>query len=229
MRRTKLFCVVVILVCALGALLASTAFALEFELGQWLANGAFLLSAFGSETNEEVAFENTEAKVGILCSTLLDGTLGPESSDEVTKMLNLSAVEIPELDEAGATGGLDCVSTGNVCENGSELWPVNLPWRTELVLDKQTGEFYDLYILNAASLRPAYFILCLELGVSMNELCEMGESTGTLIGNIVGGVELKGLAEPLGTCRGKSGVGDMTAGFGSTITFNDDDTVSVSE
>jgi hypothetical protein len=230
MRKVQLLGTVLVALCALGVFLTASAFALEFELAQWLANGSFLLGSFGSETAEEFSLENTEAKTGILCSALFEGTLGAEGRDEITKVLNLSGVEVPQLDESGATGGLDCValSPAKTCETGSEFWPLNLPWVTELKLDKQVEEYYDLFVLNGNGLRPAYAILCLFMGASINELCEMGENSGGKVVNVTGGVEPTGLAEPLGICGGKSGIADITA-TGGLVTFNDDDTATVSE
>jgi len=197
MRKIHLVGLLTLAVCAFSAFGASSAFALTFALAEWLKNGAALTMTESATTEGELLFENVLNSGAILCSGLFEGNVGINGADEVTKVFNLSGTEIKELDESGATGGVSCTGE-KICENGSEIWPVGLPFKTSLELDTETGKFYDLI------LKAAYAILCLFLGASIEELCLAFEGS---FGEVINGatdVEALGKVEPNGTCNGNA-------------------------
>ena len=196
-----------LMLLAVGAFSAFTsvsAFALTFELANWLENGALVAANKAATTEGELLFENVLNSAAFLCSGKFDGTVGANGDEEITEILNLSGVKIAELDEAGATGGFACTNL-KLCTS-SEIWPVNLPFKSELMLDTEGG-FYDLILKNAAGRLPAYFLLCTVLGIDATELCEMAEGAFGAFGevsNAAADVETLGALSPLGTCGGNA-------------------------
>jgi hypothetical protein len=167
----------------------------------WLAGGTTITSSEAATTEGELLFEDLSTDAGFLCSVTYDGSVGASGSDEITKVLTLAGTEVSELDESGATGGLSCVSISKTCETGSELWPVNLPFKGQAVQTVEGEKFYNANLENGSKLLPAYYFLCLFLGASVDELCEArAESSGEL-GNGATDVELLG-AQTLATCKG---------------------------
>jgi hypothetical protein len=204
MRKIQLLGIALVVVCAFSAFTVASASALTLVAAKWLANGAVVNANLAADTLGELLFENVLNGGAILCSGLFEGTVGANGVDNITKVFNLAGTEIPALDETGATGGLSC-SGEKTCETGSEIWPVGLPFKTQLDLDTEDGKFYDL-VLNAE-----YFILCLFFGSSINELCVAAAGTMGEVKNVAGGVEAVGSTEPLGTCNGNTEDGLITA------------------
>jgi hypothetical protein len=206
MRKFQLLGFALVAVCAFSALVTASVFALGFTLAEWLANGKAITVLTSAVTEGELLFENVLNGGAILCSGLFEGSVGANGEDEVTKVLILAGVEIPELDvkedeEKGiaGTGGISCVAE-KTCENGSEIWPWKLPFLTTLDLDTEEVEkFYDLVAAGAG-----YSILCLFLNMSINELCEKVAGTFGQVENGPTSVVLIGSSEPLGTCNGNA-------------------------
>jgi hypothetical protein len=203
MRKIYLIGLLALLVGAFSALSASSAFALTFTLAEWLNNGNAITANESVDTEGELLFENVLNGGAILCEGLFEGTVGANGADSITAVVNLAGATIASLDAAGSTGGIVC-SGVKICETGSEIWPVGLPFKTELNLDTEDGKFYDL-ILNAE-----YAILCLFLGGSIEELCVAAANT---FGEVINGttdVEALKSAEPNGTCNGNTLDGSIT-------------------
>jgi hypothetical protein len=222
MRKVQLLGIALVVLCAFSGFIAASAFA----TAEWLANGNPIAAPSNTETGGELAFFNEERKAGFLCSGVFGGTVGAGGADSITDVLNLALVEIKELDESGATGGVSCVSDGNTCENGSEIWPVKLPFKTSLELRETGGvnEYYDKIE------KAEYFVLCLAVGglVDETELCESATGAAGKVVNVAGGVEPTGSVEPLGTCNGHAGVGLITADAGGLITLTNGEALTVS-
>ncbi len=233
MRKIQLLGMVLVAMFAFSAFISSSAFAAEFELAQWLVGspGAKITAALASDTLGELTLLNDENGGGMLCSGLFEGTVGPESADEITMVYNLAGTLIEELDGTTAAGGVSCVESKETCETGSEVWPVNLPWKTELELNTVTGTYWDLVVPNGNGLTPAYFILCLALSglVNVEELCEALIGSGGELLNVTGGVEPFGEALPLGNCSSHTGVTVLLADPGGLITLTSGEALTVSE
>lgn len=204
------------------AAVTSSAFALEYVLASWLVNGKSITKAEGalpSEGKGELLLEDVTKKGAIVCSGILDGTIGPESLDEITKVLNLSTVEIGEL-----TGkGLECKGQ-TTCETGSEAWPAGLPWLTELELMEPEGTWWVLIF------KAGYHVLCLALGGLINEevSCTAAEGAATQALNVTGGVELGKETTPNGSCEGGTENAVQSAIAGNLLTSSSG-AVTVSE
>lgn len=202
MRKIQLVALAFGAVCVLSALVSTSAFALTFALANWLEAGVPITVNKATETEGELLFQNLESGATFLCSGIFIGTVGANGADEVTKILNLALEEVVELHEEGATKGILCSSDGSICETGSEIWGLNLPYKSELMLDTEDSLFYDLILLNAAGHGPGYFILCLFLGASIDQLCEITlDEAYQNVSNAATDVEALGAIEPEAVCN----------------------------
>lgn len=174
-----------------------------YFLEKWLNNGSEITSATSVDTAGETLFENTSIGAAILCSALFEGTVGPGSAYELTKMLDLSSNEIKEL----VGNGLKCSSV-KACETGdAELWPEHLPFKSALYANSEKTQFVVAVEPNGSGLLPAFEVLCLVLGINVEELCEDAERSDNEVSNVTAGVEIIGITLPLATCGGKAETG----------------------
>ena len=121
-------CVLVILASSMAA---SKAFAVE-----WLVDGGKLTAALAVEQSGELNLINTNAsgvgiRVEILCEGILDGTVGPASTGEITELLNTAKEAISLTALSGLALEMpNCANTKNCTE--PLVWAVGLPWKTDL-------------------------------------------------------------------------------------------------
>jgi hypothetical protein len=207
MRRIQIIGLMFVVMCAAGVAVASPASAVEFLRAEWLIAGGKVTTASADEEEAEMKLIDTNAEgVGVraevLCSFILDGTLGPGGADEVTELLNLSRepINLTALTELA----LVCTDVDNCTE--ALVWAEELPWKTEAELMEDGSEtfFVDL------TLNTKFYIECLILGVSANELCQAPTIVSDLT-NVAGGTvdeefsdAFQELAElKLGECGGR--------------------------
>jgi hypothetical protein len=218
MKKISLVGLALVAVCAFGALSAVSAFAaLEYTTAQWLVSGVQPTVTLAADGLGEGLFENIKLAGNFLCSGLSEGTIGPAGLATVTAVFNLAGTLIEELDASTATGGLSCVEDNKLCGNGTEVWPVNLPFLTVVVLDTETGLFYALAVKNANGLLPAFKALCLSI-IPVELLCEAVELSGAELLNVAAGVEPMGAGEPNGNCGSEAGVALGESDPGGLIT-----------
>jgi hypothetical protein len=206
MHRYRVLGVVLLAVCALSAVASSSSFAAE-----WLVGGAKILMALPSKTTAEVLFEDKGSGVAIVCSMILDGTIGPGGGDSVTAILTLAGVEVTKA------APLLCKRQA-VCEESAvdiEWFPSGLPWKTTLIL--LTTLFEDLFF------SASYEFSCLVLDVEVGDECttpnEAGGGSGFLITNVAAGAEISGSAIPSANCTiGGKGAGVINFLAGSVVT-----------
>lgn len=200
MIKIKALGLALVAMFALSAMVVATASAeLAFELALWLNNGSDINSELLEDQEGSFEVEDALSGAAFLCSALFEGTVGPGSLDLITMIYDLVGNLVEELDEAGATKGLECEGV-KICETPSEIWPLKLPWLTEVEQNLPDGTFWEL-TFSGGNGKPAYFILCLFLGGSVNSLCEPPEGAEYEILNVAGGVEGMGSVEPLGPCE----------------------------
>ncbi len=212
MRKIQVMLLAFVALCAFSAL-APAAFALTWGPALWLRNGGVeVANGTAATISGGLTLRNSLNGASILCEGVYDGTVSTGGESEVTAVLTLSGAAIASLDEAGATGGISCVSTGNTCETGSEAWPGGLPWKFHVEEDESLNIF-RLVLLS----KPAYFLLCLVFNISVNELCERPEGAAVEIVNVTGGVEVVGSLSPAGPCGGNAEEGEVIADPGSLM------------
>jgi hypothetical protein len=171
MRKTYLLGLAMFAVLAYGVA-ASSALALE---SVWLVDGA--KPVVGVAADVEGLLELTDLNVPgvgavtVHCEGLFDGLIGPGKEDLIEEVLTTGGVKV-ELPGAG----LICKRVTTNCEEPTvkdiELWPENLPWLTEIELMAVAPTWLDLFESGAGGTLPAYELLCLILGLNVEDLCE---------------------------------------------------------
>jgi hypothetical protein len=179
---------------AIGAASSATA-AVVFLLAEWLRNGVGISETLLSLTEGELLFENRNAPViksaaSTTCSGMLNGSVGVNGADEIAELLTLAKAAVSASPLTG--GFLSCTKgTGDaVCEAGTKLWAVNLPWLTLLVLWEEGGVtgFADLLAPHTGGGNLGWYIECKTALVTLSEEC----LTPQLVAeqrNATGGVE----------------------------------------
>jgi len=174
---------------AFGALTAASASA-TFLLAEWLVGGTAVATELLVEIGGELLLEDTALKAMVLCSGILDGWVGPNSLDFVTEVLSLSGGEINPTVLVGTP--ILCVAQEG-CSSTAEtpnIWPVGLPWESELELLEQTGYTgFVILLTSPGEGSVGYYVECTILGVRSTDECKttLGVAELTLSGaNAVG-------------------------------------------
>lgn len=181
---------------ALFAVLAFSAVAVgSASATLWLVNGKSPLVATKVTIHGTIILHHKAGSAGnilIECTGLLEGTVGPGASDEITKVFDLSGKEITE------TGtGIECKVTesDNVfCAAGSKATvnPLHLNWKTELVLSG--GSTFDNLEEVSGKGLPGWTSTCL-----VTVKCE-GKDRSKFLSNGTNGAKLKFEAELKASC-----------------------------
>lgn len=156
---------------------------------EWLVNGAPVTSATNAEGTGEVLMEDLKANLGMKCSGIGIGTVGPGGTGETTESLTLSREAVSLVSPAL------CKRLGG-CEESStdvEAAPEKLPWKG-LVLRDESGKFFLV-----TEGQTNYYVSCLILGLKTSEECGTTEVSFE-IRNVPGGVEEVGFGKPNATC-----------------------------
>jgi hypothetical protein len=223
MNRINALGLAVLVMLALGATIATSAFAEEEINAEWQHDTLPIESAMASTTAIELLLEETSGGVAasVLCKMLLDGTVGPGMDGSITKVLNNSGEEISEL-ETGL--GLVCEAR-ETCEDGPdvEFRPEKLPWETLVDLMMPSGKFLNI-------LHPSFNVTCLVLGgVKVTEYC-LGLTSAELVNeNLAHGVEeifSKAAGTEVIECL-QGGDGVIETDNKSLITLNNGETLTV--
>lgn len=141
------------------------------------STGGKITEPLASETVGTIILRDDDTPAGsaaVLCSGILDGTVGPGGEDSITVLLDLAKKEITL-----AGPGLLCerVETCAAASEASpiEVWALKLPWHTELFL-MENGEILDLIV------GAEYELLCLVVGLMVEDKCASADS-GVLVIN----------------------------------------------
>jgi hypothetical protein len=170
MKKFQAVILALFAVSAVGAVLVASASAEVTLLAEWLINGAAIAAGttVESETTGALLLEDNKTPFGaaaVLCSAILDGTLGPNGEDLVTAVLNL-AKELIGSELVGLA--LECEGE-KLCSTPALVWPDKLPWPTLLFL-MENGEFLDL--VEGAG----YHNECTVLGIKETDLCTAADA-----------------------------------------------------
>lgn len=202
-------------VLALSLVAAASAAA---EVALWLENGSDIVVLTLVSGSQSWNFTNRSilGNVTVHCSDIVDGLVGPEGEDEITELLSLNGVLIPEA--LGTGNGLNCnVSSGSSpCATNelAEVWPMNLPWHTQLLLE---GEGYkdELGTGSTNGKEPGYHIFCPV--TKAENLCEA--ILFAVVRNGTSGVESEYVKQPTRICTVGTGEFD-SGGVASTISLS---------
>ncbi len=178
---------VLIAAVAIGMATASAASATSVA---WLVNGEAVASALAVEASEELLLEDNKVplvgKVAILCSSIMDGVVGPGGEGELQELLNLSKTAISLVALSGTA--LSCTNETD-CES-SKVWAVHLPWVTslELVEELSYRGFANISDKGTGG-SPGWYVECTVLGIKESDEC-VAEPTGAAeVTNVGAGVE----------------------------------------
>jgi hypothetical protein len=173
MRKIQLVGVLLALF-AFGALTATSAMATTL-LAEWLLNGVAITTENLVEIKGTLLLKDSKAVVGgpaaVECvSWSFDGWVGPNSLDYVTEVLNAANETI------GALGGLAFVCTAKEgCETSTppDVFPVGLPWESEVNLLEQTGgPFFADFLTKVGGGKLGWEITnCLVFGTPHEDEC----------------------------------------------------------
>lgn len=166
--------------CAEELATANSPFELiSFLLAEWLVEGLEVSTTLLVETTGTLILEDKEATLGIkgtvLCTGILDGTIGSNGEDEITEVLSSSGGAIPTTVLSGT--GLLCNGQSG-CTTGTEnaeVWASGLPWLTllELVEEESPTLFQGFVVLilpHAAGGHVGWYTKCpTALGTSEDE------------------------------------------------------------
>jgi hypothetical protein len=166
-----------IAVFAFSAVAVASASAETTLLAEWLFNGAAVTALLSVETSGNLNLSTLVLgidAVEILCEGIFDGSVGPNGEDEITAVLTtpgkeevsktaLSGVFINCTTQAGSATE-ECGKTGAL----AEVWPLNLPWHTNLFL-MESGTFLDsLFAGTGETTQPGYEVRCVSGGKAEN-------------------------------------------------------------
>lgn len=173
MKKIHILWLAIIVVAAFSAL--STA---SVSATQWLINGLPLAELTSVDTEGELELTDLKTIAGaatVKCSSIYDGSVGPAGEDEITEVLTLEGGSVSSTPLSGTpllcTGVKACSTTANEVE----VWPLNLPWLTQLEL---VGTVFKDHLFTTAGetnseLQPGYELAnCLVLGVNTTDDCK---------------------------------------------------------
>ncbi len=242
MKKLQILAMALVAVFALCAAVASSAFAEETLLAEWLADGTPITEPLAADTVGELLLADDNTLVGVaavVCSGLFEGTVTKNGEDELTKLFNLSGTLIPTTGETGFLtegDGLLCKaeSPAEGCEASTtdiEAFPLDIPYLSLLLL-KEVGStitFEDMVKSKVAGGKIGYELMCLILGILIEDECTVTEGEGE-VKNVTPGVEAVGFFTPSGTCtEGGAGSGLIFAIAGNTTTLTNGETLTASE
>jgi hypothetical protein len=198
MRNPQVLGVVLFAMLAFGAIIVAPASAEFTLLAEWLVNGTGITALISVETRGELLLKDTSNGATIICSVILDGSVGPNGEGEVTEVLSTAGVVVTLAAPLLCRGG-------PVCEINStdvEVSPEGLPFHSLLFL-MEIGSFLDVIF------KATYTASCLVLGIKITDECTVTNGITEVV-NASFGVESIGNVIPLGTCSiGGAGTGEL--------------------
>jgi hypothetical protein len=203
MKRIKMLGLMVVAVCSLSAVVASTASALE-----WLDNGKPIVQAAGLlvlQTGTLLLTDLITNPTQIICTGSGHGTVGPGPNDTIKSILASGCVF-----ETGKNGS---------CEAGKPVnaKAVHLPWATRLLT--VAGATRDM-IENSGAGNPGWVVECSVLGgFKVQDTCESTTGDPKITSNASGDVTSTFEASETASCS----LGNSTSGMviGNTLIFSD--------
>src|ERR1700735_4865429 len=150
-------------------------------LAEWLLGAKAVETTLNVETTGELLLEDKKATLGIkamvLCSGILDGTIGPNGEDTITALLTLAKVAVPTTPLTGTAllcSGQEGCNTGT--EN-DEIWAVKLPWTTLLELVEEGGSSFFADLITATG-GPGWYVQCATALGTADDTCLVEETQG---------------------------------------------------
>jgi hypothetical protein len=181
MKKVHLIGLAGLVVLAFAAVTASSASAVS----QWLISGATVLTLTSVAVEGELSLSTLVLGINVAtvdCPGIIDGSVGPAGENEETEVLNTAGELISSTPLVGLA--LLCTQLNNECPAGAgpaEVWPLNLPWLSQIELMVGAGTLEWLVHLFGDNGEPGYEVVCLNANgtVSAENTCT-GLSSGAL-------------------------------------------------
>jgi hypothetical protein len=161
-------------------------------LAEWLIKETAVLTLTSVETSGELLLEDTGVKGHLVCSGILDGSVGESGEAEITEVLNLegtATISLSSPDLCKSASGSSCEENATDIEFSFE----GLPWHALAFLT--AGGAFLLEVQSSIE----YVMTCLDLGLKITDTCKVTGLSGEL-SNGAASVEAKGAASPLAEC-----------------------------
>ncbi len=164
MKILQLWGVALGVVLTVSASVAAQASAVTLSLAEWLVNGTQLAEGqeLATETVGTVLLEDRNTSLGasdIICSGVLEGTIGFDGLGVISELLSLGSVAISKVGLSGEA--LLCESV-SVCEEAL-VWAIHLPWNTLLrLMEDGTEKFFVDNIENSGAGNPGWETECMK-------------------------------------------------------------------
>jgi hypothetical protein len=169
---------------AFGALTATSAMATTL-LAEWLLNGVAITTENLVEIKGSLLLEDTKAILGnpaaVECTGgSFDGWVGPNSLDYTSEVLNATGGTVSAL--TGSTPFICTAQTGCETNTKPEVWPIGIPWESEVELLEQTGGpfFADFTTKKGGGTIGWEITNCLFLGSPHEDECTIGRGVNEL-------------------------------------------------
>ena len=205
---------------------------------QWLWEGSKITSELAVDTAFELLFEDMGAsvKIDILCNGLFGGVVGGVLGTADPLLGEINDVEdlVGHLTSATQTEPLDCEAETTCAEKLELVTPINLPWKTELLLETHGGvsEFIDDITSDSgvSGARPGYAVDCIVLGTLIEDTCtnELKPLLENETGGVLGAFDESEEINPPGSCSLGGASAFLIVGSSLTV-HTGGGTLSVSE
>jgi hypothetical protein len=149
-------------VLAFAAVTASSASAVS----QWLISGATVLTLTSVAVEGELSLTRLVLGINVYsfdCAGTIVGSVGPAGENEETEVLNAASELISKTPLVGLA--LLCTQLNGECPAGAgpaEVWPLNLPWLSQIDLMVGAGTLEWLVYLFGDTGEPGYEVVCLK-------------------------------------------------------------------
>lgn len=175
-----------------------------FSLAEWLVAAGAVTTTLLVESSGLLTLEDKKGPLGVrgavLCSGILDGTIGPNGEDEITELLRLDGVTAVSLTALSGNALLCDGQAGcNTGTGNAEVWAVNLPWLTSVERVEEASPtlfqgFVDLILPHTGGGEPGWYTFCPTALGNQEDECKAPEAAAEK-SNITGGGVLDVFAE----------------------------------
>ena len=178
---------------------------------EWYINESPVTGSANVENKEELTLTDLKTPVGeasVKCQATLDGTVHSEGKDETTAILTSTGEEVSKTKLVGTF--LDCTAVKG-CSGLAEVWPLGLPWKTQLEGSAETEILDDT--TSASSV--GFEVVCTVLGIKTTDECTQS-LTASVMEDIVieESIDLLAISneQNTGNCSlGGTGSGDISS------------------
>jgi hypothetical protein len=215
MKKLQIVLLALVAVFAFSAVVAGSASAEVTLLAEWTIGGVKVAGPLTVETTGLISLATLVIGINgieIDCEGTWDGTVNTDGTGSITALLNAAKEEIGKTPLTGLSLsctvavvlGKECTAVGTL----AELWPVNLPWRTNLEL-MESGKFLNhLFAGGTAATEPGYEIVCLAPDANENLCKGLSSAEAINLATDVEGIFSTAVGSEKVTCT--TGEGDPT-------------------